>query len=154
MTNKNIYDNIFKKRCAVCGHRYMADIYDQGECSNCGWYNGKMYSEFPDKVIYSNLISLNRAKQLYKEKKPFEPNIDEFIEALFCYSEMRFEYKGTYYGVVLTSNNDKKNVIEMFEANTTNSQTFETKNDFKEKAKIGNAFLKDIWNETTDRYWM
>ena len=67
MKNKNIYDKIFEKKCAVCGHKYMADIYDQGECSNCGWYNGKIYSEFPDNVIFSNLISLNKAKNYIKK---------------------------------------------------------------------------------------
>lgn len=153
MKNKLLKNNI-EKKCAVCKKNYSTSELDLIPCPHCGWYNDSMCEENPDRVIYRNLISLNRAKQLYKERKPFEPNIDEFIEALFFYSEVQFEYKGTYYGVVLTSHNDKKNVIEMFEANTTNSQTFETKNDFKEKAKIGNAYLKDIWNETTDRYWM
>lgn len=36
-----------KKKCAVCGNKYMADVYDQGECSYCGWYNGTIY--FKDK---------------------------------------------------------------------------------------------------------
>ncbi len=70
MKNKNIYDKIFEKKCAVCGHKYMADIYDQGECSNCGCYNGKIYSEFPDNVIFSNLISLNKAKNYIKKTNP------------------------------------------------------------------------------------
>ena len=80
MENKNIYNKIFEKKCAVCGSKYMADIHDQGECSNCGWYNGKIYSEFPDNVIFSNLVPLNKAIKLYKENKPIKPDLDDFLE--------------------------------------------------------------------------
>lgn len=92
--NQNIYDNIFKKKCAVCGQTYMADIYDQGKCKNCGWYNGKIYSERPDEVIFSNMLSLNKARQLYKENKPLKPDLDDFLAMLYFYSEVEFWYNG------------------------------------------------------------
>lgn len=154
MDKENIYDEIFDKPCSVCGRTIKKDIYEQGNCPYCSWRNSSIVDENADKVIYPNLISLNKAKELYAEGKPFEPNLDEFLEALFFYSEVQFEYNGIYYGIILTSHNEVDNAIEMFEFNTTNSQFFDTKEDFKEKAKIGNKFLKDIWNETTDRYWL
>ena len=32
--------------------------------------------------------------------------------------------------------------------------TFKNIDDFKENAKVEEDFLKDIWDETTDRYWL
>ena len=109
MESKNIYEPIFEKSCAVCSNKYMADIYGQGKCSHCGWRNGDTIEENENNVVYPNLISLNKAKQLYKEGKSFEPNLDEFIEALFCYGEVQFEYNGIYYGVEININNEDIN---------------------------------------------
>ncbi len=153
MGNKNIYEPIFEKSCAVCSNKYMADIYGQGKCSHCGWRNGDTIEENKNSVVYPNLISLNKAKQLYKEGKSFAPNLDEFIEALFCYSEVQFEYNGIYYGVEINRNNEKISII-MYDIPSNTTQQFKTKEEFKNNAKIGNQYLKDIWNETTDRYWL
>ena len=142
-----------EKVCAVCGNKYMADIYDQGTCKFCGWNNSYRVSEFSDKVIYPNLISLNKAKKLYSENKPFEPDLNDFVEALYIYSEVQFKYKDLYYEVVLSSMNDDE-IIKMNDFNGGHLQTFISKEDFVNNAKIDGEFLKDIWNETTDRYWL
>ena len=114
MENKNIYDEIFDKSCSVCGRKIKKDVYDQGDCPFCKWKNNHFADINPNKVFYPNLISLNKAKQLYKAGKPFEPNLDEFIEALFSYSEMQFEYKGTYYAVELLFDKNKETKISLF----------------------------------------
>lgn len=142
-----------EKICAICGHKYMADIYDQGTCKFCGWNNSYRVNEFADKVIYPNLISLNKAKKLYRENRPFEPNLDDFVEALFFYSEVQFKYKNLYYEVVLASENDEE-IIKMDDFNGGHLQTFKTKDDFTNNAKIDGKLLKDIWEETTERDWL
>ncbi len=150
MGNKNIYDKIFDKPCEVCGQIMKKDVYDQGDCPFCGWKNCFINVEKPDSVAYPNLISLNKAKQLYEEGKPFEPNLDEFIEALNFYGETQFEYNGAYFAV--EQNNES--IIELYDSKTKISQIFKTNEDFKNNAKIGNEYLKDIWDKTTDRYWL
>lgn len=147
-------NNGIEKKCSVCNNLYKIDKFDLYPCPICGWYNDFMCEENPDDVIYRNLISFNKAKRLYKEGKPFQPNLDEFIEALFYYSEVQFEYNGTYYGVVLTGTNDNNTIIKMFQFDNKSSYTFKTKEEFKNTAKIGNQYLKDIWDKTTDRYWL
>ena len=42
----------------------------------------------------------------------------------------------------------------MFQFDNKSSYAFKTKEEFKNTAKIGNQYLKDIWDKTTDRYWL
>lgn len=154
MKNKSIYDKIFDKPCEVCGKIIKKDVYDQGECIYCGWNNCYINEEHPDSVAYPNLISLNKAKKLYAEGKAFEPNLDEFIEALYCYSEVQFEYNGIYYAVELIGNVKEKREISLYNSNTKEQIIFKTKEKFKNNAKVEGKFLKDIWDKTTDRYWL
>lgn len=143
-----------KKLCEVCKKTIDVDIYKQGECPYCGWWNCFLNEENPDNIAMPNLISLNKARQLYSEGKPFEPNLDEFIEALFSYSEMQFEYRGTYYAVELLFNKNKETKISLFNSQTKKEDIFNDDEDFKNNAKIDGKLLKDIWNDTTDRYWL
>ena len=81
--------NKFSKKCEVCKKTIDVDIYKQGKCPYCGWWNCFLNEENPNIIAMPNLISLNKAKQLYSEGKPFEPDLGEFIEALHNYSEMQ-----------------------------------------------------------------
>lgn len=150
---KNIYEKIFEKPCAVCGSKVMVDIFRQGKCPHCEWNNGLMVEDNEDKVIYPNLVSLNKAKELYKQGKAFVPNIYEFFEALNFYSEMQFKYKEKYYGVVFANNDSNENAIEIFEFNN-KSKIFSSVADFIENAKIGEEYIRNIWEETTERNWL
>ena len=154
MENKNIYDEIFDKPCSICKKIIKKDIYNQGNCPYCKWKNSFLADENPDNVIYPNLISLNKARKLYSEGKPFEPDLNDFVEALFFYSEMQFEYKQIYYAVELVGNDEDNYNIELYNSKTGESFFFKTKEDFVNNAKIEGEFLKDVWNETTDRYWL
>ena len=154
MTDKKIYDEIFDKPCSVCRKVIKKDIYDQGDCPYCKWKNNFLADENPNKVIYPNLISLDKAKELYAEGKPFEPDLNDFIKALFFYSEMQFEYNGVYYAVELVFNDKSEPQISLYNSQTKESTIFNKDDDFKNNAKVEGKFLKDIWNDTTDRYWL
>ena len=154
MKNKNIYDEIFEKACSVCGKEIKKDIYEQGKCPYCNWKNNHLADVNPESVIYPNLISLNKAKKLFKEGKSFEPDLDEFLEALHNYYEMQFEYNGIYYAVELKRDKQKDLKISLYNSQTKQTQFFDTDEEFIENAKIEDKFLKDIWEKTTDRYWL
>ena len=154
MENKNIYDEIFDKPCSVCGEIIKKDIYNQGDCPYCKWKNNFFADENPDNVLYPNLISLNKAKKLYSEGKPFEPDLCEFIEALHNYSEMQFEYNGVYYAVELVFNDNSEPQISLYNSKTKETTLFNNDEDFKNNAKVDGKLLKDIWNDTTDKYWL
>lgn len=147
---EDIYSKIFKKKCAVCGHVYMADVYDQGECLDCGWYNGSMYCEFPDRVMCPNLISLNKARKLYKEGKPFIPNFEDFIDGYNFYGEMEFTYNGITYGLMGIENEG----VEFWGMNTDTYEMFNDIEEFAEKAQINGKFVKDIWCDVENANWL
>lgn len=144
----------YKKYCEVCQKLIDVDVYGQGKCPYCGWSNCYLNEENPENVALPNLISLTKAKQLYKEGKPFEPNLDEFIEALHCYSEMQFEYNGVYYAVELIGFETEELKIQLYNSKTEETNIFIDDEDFKNNAKVDGKYLKEIWNDTTDRYWL
>lgn len=148
---ENDMEKNIEKHCAVCGHTYLADIYDQGECPNCGWYNSYKIDNMPNRVVYPNLISLNKAKQLFKEGKSFEPNIDDILSGLYFYSEMEFWFKGINFNLFL----DDDNGIE-FSWGPKPYETiyFKDREDFINNAKIGDKYLKDIWDQVEDPNYM
>lgn len=154
MKGKSIYDEIFEKECSVCGKVIKKDVYEQGECPYCTWKNNYFADINPDDVIPPNLISLSKAKQLFNEHKSFDPNLDEFIEALHGYSEMQFEYNGVYYAVELVYDENKELKIRLYNSQTKEAIFFDDDMDFKNSAKIGDEYIKDIWEQTTDRYWL
>ena len=53
-------------KCAVCGQVVYVDNFGQGDCEHCGWHQNEMSLEYPNKVIYPNMVSFNKAKALYK----------------------------------------------------------------------------------------
>lgn len=144
----------YKKNCEVCSHVIDVDMYKQGKCPHCGWWNCFLNEENPNIIAMPNLVSLNKAIQLYKEGKEFEPNLDEFIEALHYYAEMQFMYNGTYYAVEPVSDENKNLKIRLFNSQTKEKTLFKDNKDFKNNAKIKDEYLKDVWEKTTDRFWL
>ena len=151
-------DSAFKRKfatkCPVCGANGSKDQYGRGECDKCGWIFDPFVEEQKDNVIYPNLISLNKAKKLYSEGKPFEPDLGEFIEALHNYSEMQFKYNGVYYAVELVFNDNSEPQISLYNSKTKETTLFNNDEDFKNNAKVDGKLLKDIWNDATDKYWL
>lgn len=146
--------NKFSKKCEVCKKTIDVDIYKQGKCPYCGWWNCFLNEENPNIIAMPNLISLNKAKQLYSEGKPFEPDLGEFIEALHNYSEMQFGYNGTYYAVELVYDKNKNLIIRLYNSQTKETAFFNNDDDFKNNAKVEGKLLKDIWDDTTDKDWL
>ena len=138
------------KPCDVCGKVVAVNQFGYGNCKNCGWCQDPSRIKFPDKVQYPNLLSLNKAKKLYKEGKEIKPDLDDFLDGLFMYSEMEFFYENKKFGVVI-----EDGAINIFEdGNFNNVQIFRTKADFKSKAKVNGALLKDVWCKVTKVNYM
>ena len=136
------------KRCDVCGNIVAVDQFGDGECKNCGWEQDKFVVDHPDVVMYPHLISLNKAKKLYSQGKAFLPDFNDFIEALYMYSEMLFKHDGTLYEVFIRGDDTIVFCSDEME------QEFTSKNDFINESHIGSRLLKDIWNEVTDVSYM
>ena len=94
MTKNKLYEKIYEKECMVCGHKYLGDFYGQGRCSNCNWHNNKLSEENENSVIYPNVVSLNKAKELSKNNRVLKPDLNDFLEMFDFYGEVCFEYKG------------------------------------------------------------
>jgi len=132
------------KKCIICGSTISIDTYGQGMCSHCNWYNDIMSEENENEVIFPNVVSLKKAKQLYKEGKQIKPDLDDFLEMLYFYSEVEFWYKGLNCCLFLVGEPDTK--IE-FGWGPNNVYYFSNKDDFLQNAKIENEYVKDIWDK-------
>ena len=145
----NLYNKIFEKKCDVCGKTLLASKTGNGECLHCGWYNNRLGETNENEVIFPNMISLNKAKRLYQEGKPFRPDLNDFMEMLYFYSEVEFWYKGL--NCCVTLGEDSK--IE-FGWSPNNVYYFIDKDDFIQNAKIGEEFVRDIWSNVEDPSYM
>lgn len=144
---KNLLEKNIQKKCAVCKKVYLTSELDLNPCPYCGWYNDSMCEENPDRVIYRNLISLNKAKQLYSNRKPLKPNLNDFLEAFEFYGETGFEYKNINFALF----RHRENGIEMSWGPKPNGTSFfKNKEDFIEHAKIGDEYIKDIWAQVEE----
>ena len=147
----NPYDKINKKICDVCGTEVYVDSIGNGdECPNCSWVNCAYYEEFPDRVMNPNLISLNKAKKLYADGKPFLPDLDDFIGGLDFYGEMEFTYQGINYGVTRVQND----AVDLWIFNGGTVELFKDSEEFSDKAQINGKLLKDIWQEIENANWL
>ena len=147
----NIHEYNIQTKCAVCGHSVLVDEIGNGnECPKCGWVQNISNLEFPDGVECPNLISLNKARKLYKEGKSFTPDFDDFIAGFNFYGEMEFTYKGTTYGLMGVENVG----VEFWGMKTDKYETFKDIEEFKQKAQIDGKLLKDIWHEVENANWL
>ena len=147
----NPYDKINKKICDVCGTEVYVDSIGNGdECPNCSWVNCAYYEKFPDRVMNPNLISLNKAKKLYADGKPFLPDLDDFIGGLDFYGEMEFTYQGINYGVTRVQND----AVDLWIFNGGTVELFKDSEEFRDKAQINGKLLKDIWQEIENANWL
>lgn len=145
------YDKIYEKKCVVCGKTLLASKTGNGECPHCGWYNNRLGETNENEVIFPNLISLNKAKRLYQAGKSFRPDLNDFLDGLYFYSEMEFWYKGLNCCLFLTDNPQGK--ID-FSWSQKNGYYFSDKEDFIQNAKIGDEFVRDIWDKVENPKYM
>lgn len=138
----------YKTKCPVCGTTTLKDKYGNGECENCGWYIDNLSTKNKNSVIYPNLISLNKAKRLYQDGKLFKPDLNDFLEALYFYSEMIFKHNEKVYEVFF-----KPDYTIVF-CSKDFQQEFKTRKEFEENANINGRLLKNIWDEVDDPSFM
>ena len=130
-------------KCSVCGYPVMIDEIGNGEvCAHCGWRQDSTAKKLPDDVLLANPISLNKARRLYKEGKPFEPDFDDFIEFCEMYGEVQFTYNGVVF-VIQKETNDSF----MFGTSATDIVLYASIDEFIAKASIGGVLVKDLWNK-------
>ena len=151
MDIKDYYKKDEMKKCDVCGRIVMVDQYGNGVCDNCGWVQNIVNVNNPSKVLYPNIVSLEKAKSLYSAGKKIKPIIDEFLDALFVYSEMLFNYNGKLYEVFL-SGDESQDIIVL--SDEVNKFEFYSKKEFIENASIDGKRLKDIWDDVQDARFM
>ncbi len=139
------YEKVNVKNCDVCNNIVHIDQFGQGKCDICGWEQNPGVN--PNCVQYPNMVSLNKAKRLYNEGKQILPDFDDFIEALYMYSEVEFYYKNKYYGVLLVDDG-----IEFTQGKS--YEIFKTKEDFENKANIDGILLTKLWKDVKDADYM
>ena len=97
MSKKNPYEKDILAPCTVCGKIASFDQYGNGECPHCGWEmcrdEEKMGRE--QGISYPMLVPVWRAREQYKQGKPFKATFEDFVNGLYFYSEMTFWHKGT-----------------------------------------------------------
>ncbi len=149
--NRNINKKIYEKKCPICEKITMVEQDGQGDCLNCGWYINSFGEENEDRVIFPNLLSFNKAKKLYKEGKILKPDLSDFLDGFMFYGEMEFWYNGL--NCILTSTENSEEEIE-FGWSPDSITYFANKEDFINNAKIGNEYVRDIWDKVDDPKYM
>ena len=142
-----------ERECVVCKQKIEADEYGNGECLNCGWFNNVLGEEMENDVVFPNLVSLKRAKECFTKNEKIKPTLGEFLEALYLYGEMCFDYEGKEFSLFLIKDKDKNEIIE-FVWSPTNCYYFKYKKEFTDNAKIESDKVKDIWNRTYNARYM
>ncbi|MDD4840063.1 MAG: hypothetical protein PHE93_05310 [Clostridia bacterium] len=153
MNNQNNpYEKNIPSKCAVCNSDVLIDQLGHGLCPICGWHQSIDGIDFPNKVRYPNVISFNKALLLYRKGSPLKASFEDFIEGLYFYSEMHFEYHSRSFGVCLRT---KNHLIEFYENAVSESlQKFITKEEFFNYANIDGILLKGIWDDVENAYYM
>ena len=94
------------------------------------------------------LVTPTTAREQYKQGKPFKATFEEFLNGLFFYSEMLFEYNNETYEVFLKAKKDSQSddydiifYCEKFQ------QEYKSREEFENKANINGILLKDMWDK-------
>lgn len=145
MSKKNPYIRDIPAPCTVCGKLAFFDQFGNGECPHCGWEmcrdEEKMGRE--QGISYPMLVPVWRAREQYKQGRPFKATFEDFINGLEFYSEMSFIHKGKNYEV-FKRNGDIIFCCQAFQ------QEYDTYDAFMKKANIDGKLLKDIWDSEVE----
>lgn len=148
MKKESAYKKIKQAKCDVCGQPVWLDQYGNGdECPVCGWRQSEESADHPDGAGIMNILSLNSAKELYRQGKRLVANFDDFIEAYKRYGELEFTYNKVVYGVC-----KHKGFIMLFESyrSTDAIGNYKDIEDFCNNASINGVLLKDLWSNVED----
>lgn len=128
------------KKCDVCGADIITYEYGGGKCKNCGWIDDVHQVQYPDCANANNMISLNRARELWKEHKKFLPNFEEALSLIDRGFDLDIRYKKQEYHLEKFNG---KIYIENYAENT--GVCYSDISDFKRNAKINGELLSEIW---------
>ena len=148
------YDDPYVKdqitKCSICGSIAVQDQYGNGECRTCGWKFSKGEVELEQKagVSYPMLVTPTTAREEYKKGLPFKATFKEFVNGLYFYSEMLFEYQKNVYEVFLKEDNT---IVLCSKAM---QQEFQTRQDFENNAQINGILLKNLWDKVENPTFM
>lgn len=141
------YDDPYVKdqmvKCSICGSVALQDQYGNGECPHCGWRFSadEETVEKQSGISYPMLVTPTTAREQYKKGLPFKATFKEFVNGLYFYSEMLFEYNNVIYEVFFK----KDNVIVLCSKNL--QQEYSSRQDFENNANINGVLLKDLWDK-------
>jgi len=140
-------------KCQVCRNPVMVDqlYHADGPCNTCGW----MYERGATDRIYSwtmfNVMSLDKARHLYKVGKPIKPDFEDFMDFYDGYGEVQFTYQNVVYGMWGA---DGDGSIDIWASDVSDedfvSIKFSSIEDFKANARIDGVLIKDLWDEVTE----
>ena len=149
MSKKNPYEKDILAPCTVCGKIAHFDQFGNGECPHCGWEMCRDEEKMGQKqgISYPMLVPVWRAREQYKQGKPFKATFEDFVNGLYFYSEMTFWHKGTIYSVYFAPN--RKEEIIYFGSEKI-FQEYDTREEFMETANIDGKLLKDIWDSEVE----
>ena len=152
MDLKKHYEKNIIKKCDVCGQVVLVDEYGNGVCENCGWEQNRDEEEFEQrhKVSYPNLVPLSKAREQYRKGLPFKASFEDFMNGLYFYSEMQFEYKNILYAVILRRGGIEFSIDREHDF----FQKYSTREEFMAKANIDGKLLKDIWIDVKNPTFM
>lgn len=132
------------KNCDVCGNEISTYEYGGGTCKNCGWIDDIHQAKYPDCANANNMISLNRARELWRENKKFLPSFTEALSLINRGFDLRIKYKGVVYLVICFASGNVE-IIDEKESKTVTE--YVDIPDFAQNAKIGDEMLSEIWSK-------
>ena len=151
MKKENPHKKVGTQPCDVCSSLVEIDRFYQGVCSKCEWNQSELSADNPSKVAFPNVMSLNNAKRLFNEGKLIKPTLEDFASMFNFYGEVQFWHRGKRFGLV--ASNGK--TLEFYQWNIEESyQTFNSTQEFIEKANIGGQLLRDVWHEVENAEYM
>ena len=149
MSKKNPYKKDISGVCTVCGKIAFFDEFGNGKCPHCGWEMERDEERMgiAQGISYPMLVPVWRAREQYKQGKPFKATFEDFVNGLYFYSEMSFVHKGILYGVMFTQG-------KICIGHDGEYQLYDTREEFTEKANIDGRLLKDVWDEVENPSYM
>lgn len=129
------------KKCSICGEPVKVDQWGNGKCKNCGWNQNLDCETFPDAINPPNFVSLNKAKKLYNNEKPFLPTYDEMLKLVERGLDLSFVYNKVRYQL------DLHNSFTIWKVSTKEFKEYKDFKDFSENLTIENVLLKDVWHK-------
>lgn len=127
------------KNCDVCDKEVKIDNFGNGKCKNCGWCNDENATKYPNAINPPNFMSLNEAKDNYKNKLKDKPTFDRIMELVDRGLDIVIKYKKSLYQL------SKHEDYTIWEIDTKNYKSYKSLEKFKSEVNINDILLKDLW---------